>query len=161
MSILRRIGGSVARSMMPRGTPFSAEDRAFVRDAYPKLGPAQIARKLGRSRSGVYGLIEAMKQTGELPSEEGGDLSVQVSMQEGEYGHPFEADGEPQDTLGRLKWVRDLLERQLRDSEPTSAARLAKEYRDTVEAIGRMEAADGDGEDVVGDFAALIAQKLG
>ena len=161
MSMLQGLGAFVTRSMKPRGSPFTAEDRAFVRDAYPTLGPAAIAKKLGRSRSGIYGLIEEMRGAGELPSEEDGKVSVRASMQEAEYGHPFEAAGEPQDTLSRLKWVRDLLERQLRDSEPTSAARLAKEYRDTVEAIARMEAEDGGDDDVVGDFAALIAKKLG
>ncbi len=148
-------------SAKPRGTPFTTEDRAFVKSVYSVLGTAAIAEKLGRSRSGIYGLVREMKATGELPQEEGDEMSVQTSMRGSEYGHFFEPDGEPQDTLSRLKWVRDLLERQLRESEPTQAARLAKEYRDTVEAIGRMEAADGGNDDVVGSFAALIAQKLG
>lgn len=144
-----------------RRTLFSAEDRAFVKDVYPALGPAAIAEKLGRSKSGVCRVIKEMKETGELPSDGFGGESMKHSIPDGGNGLVFETDGEPQDTLSRLKWLRDLLERQLRDSEPTQAARLAKEYRDTVEAIGRMEAADGNGEDVVGSFAALIAQKLG
>ena len=144
-----------------RRTLFSAEDREFVRNVYPALGPAAIAEKLGRSKSGVCRVIKEMKETGELPSGEHVGESTKRPTPGSGNGLVFEADGEPQDTLSRLKWVRDLLERQLRDSEPTSAARLAKEYRDTVEAIGRMEAADGDSDDVVGSFAALIAQKLG
>lgn len=142
-------------------TLFSAEDRAFVKNAYPALGPAAIAKKLGRSKSGVCKVIKEMKEAGELPSDVRARESTKRSTPDGGNGPAFEASGEPQDTLSRLKWVRDLLERQLRDSEPTSAARLAKEYRDTVEAIARMEAEDGGGDDVVGDFAALIARKLG
>ena len=142
-------------------TLFSAEDRAFVKNAYPALGPAAIAKKLGRSKSGVCKVIKEMKEAGELPSDVRARESTKRSTPDGGNGPAFEAAGEPQDALSRLKWVRDLLERQLRDSEPTSAARLAKEYRDTVEAIARMEAEDGGGDDVVGDFAALIARKLG
>ena len=142
-------------------TLFSAEDRAFVKNAYPALGPAVIAEKLGRSKSGVCKVIKEMKETGELPSDVRARESTKRSTPDVGNGLAFEAAGEPQDTLSRLKWVRDLLERQLRDSEPTSAARLAKEYRDTVEAIARMEAEDGGGDDVVGDLAVLIARKLG
>ena len=43
-------------SKKPRGTPWSDDERRFVREAYPGLGPAAIARKLGRSRSGVCAL---------------------------------------------------------------------------------------------------------
>lgn len=57
--------------------------------------------------------------------------------------------------------MRRILERQLYDAEPTTAARLAKEYRDTVEAIGRMESEVGGGDDIVGQFAQAIAAKLG
>lgn len=141
-------------------TLFSAEDRAFVKNAYPALGPAAIAEKLGRSKSGVCKVIKEMKEAGELPSDVRARDSTKRSTPDGGNGLAFEPPGEPQDTLSRLKWVRDLLERQLRDSEPTSAARLAREYRDTVEAIARMEAEDG-GSDAVGDLAALIAKKLG
>ena len=66
-----------------------------------------------------------------------------------------------QDTLGRLRWVRSLLERQLYDAEPTTAARLAKEYRDTLEAIDRLEQDGGGGDDLIGQFAGAIAAKLG
>lgn len=70
------------------------------------------------------------------------------------------ADGH-QDTLGRLRWVRGILERQLYDAGPTTAARLAKEYRDTIAAIERLEQDGGGGDDIIGQFADALAQRLG
>lgn len=58
--------------------------------------------------------------------------------------------------------MRSLLERQLYDAETTQAARLAKEYRETVEAIERMESAEGGGaDDGLDALAGAIARKLG
>lgn len=146
-------------SKKPRGTPWTEDERRFVRDAYPGLGPAAIARKLGRSRSGVCSLVAKMKESGEISEPK----SMQASMDGVGYGLPDPAREEGgQDTLGRLRWVRDLLQRQLLDAEPTQAARLAKEYRDTVEAIERMEGAEGGGaDDGLDALAGAIARKLG
>ena len=44
------------KSTKPRGKPWTADEREFVRNAYPALGPAAIAKKLKRSRSGVCAL---------------------------------------------------------------------------------------------------------
>ena len=89
--------------------------------------------------------------------------SMRASTEGGGYGLPDPAcEGGRQDTLGRLRWVRDLLQRQLLEAEPTQAARLAKEYRDTVEAIERMEGAEGGGaDDGLDALAGAIARKLG
>ncbi len=146
------------KSTGSRGKAWSAREREFVRNAYPALGPAAIAKKLNRSRSGVCKLIKEMKEAGAIESTEASRNGAPRAVPE---TPPHDPEGGSQDTLGRLRWVRSILERQLYEAEPTTAARLAKEYRDTVEAIGRMEAADGGNDDVVGSFAALIAQKLG
>ncbi len=146
-------------SKKPRGTPWTEAERRFVREAYPGLGPAAIARKLGRSRSGVCALVAKMKESGEIAAPE----SMRASTEGGGYGLPDPAcEGGRQDTVGRLRWVRDLLQRQLLEAEPTQAARLAKEYRDTVEAIERMESAEGGGaDDGLDALAGAIARKLG
>ena len=87
------------------------------------------------------------------------DLRRQVHTGDRRNGRP--EDGR-QDTLGRLRWVRSLLELQLYDAETTQAARLAKEYRETVEAIERMESAEGGGaDDGLDALAGAIARKLG
>ena len=119
------------KSTKPRGKPWTADEREFVRNAYPALGPAAIAKKLKRSRSGVCALIKRMKESGEIATGE----STGESVGAGVSAPPADGPDGRQDTLGRLRWVRSLLERQLYEAETTQAARLAKEYRETVEAI--------------------------
>ena len=144
-------------STKPRQKAFSAKEREFVANAYPALGPAAIAKKLGRSRSGVCYVIKQLKEAGVLESE----LATNQTPPAGSPpSPPHDAPDGRQDTLGRLKWVRSLIERQLWEAEGASAARLAKEYRDTLEAIERMEGDGGDG-DALGAFADAIAKRLG
>ena len=144
-------------STKPRGKPWTVDEREFVKNAYPALGPAAIARKLKRSRSGVCALVKRMKESGEIedPESTGASTSGEPVAPPGDL-----ADGR-QNTLGRLKWVRRLLERQLYDAEPTTAARLAKEYRETLEAIERIESDEGGGDDALGAIADAIAKRLG
>ena len=130
-----------------------------MREAYPGLGPAAIARKLGRSRSGVCALVARMKESGEISAAR--SIPATVAMAGPRTAPAPDEDGR-QDTLGRLRWVRSLLERQLYEAETTQAARLAKEYRETVEAIERMESAEGGGtDDGLDALAGAIARKLG
>lgn len=64
------------KSTKPRGKPWTADEREFVRNAYPALGPAAIAKKLKRSRSGVCALIKRMKESGEIATGESTGESV-------------------------------------------------------------------------------------
>lgn len=141
-----------------RGEPLTKAERDFIRDAYPALGPAAIARKLGRSRSGVCNVIAQMKESGVIESKQ---ATTRPARSDGPEAPPADGPDGAQDTLGRLRWVRRVIERQLYVAEPTTAARLAKEYRDTVEAIDRLERQGEGGDDAIGGIAALIAQKLG
>lgn len=147
-----------SKSTGKRGTAFTADERSFVINAYPALGPAAIAKKLGRSRSGVCKLIADLKVAGAIKSTE---APQQAAPGTPPATPPGDGEGGRQDTLGRLRWVRGLLERQLYDAQPTTAARLAKEYRDTVEAIERLEQAGGGEDDIIGQFADIIARKIG
>lgn len=146
------------KSTGSRGKAWSAREREFVRNAYPALGPAAIAKKLNRSRSGVCKLIKEMKDAGAIESTEAPRNGAPRAVPE---TPPHDSEGGSQDTLGRLRWVRSILERQLYEAEPTTAARLAKEYRDTVETIDRLEQAGGGENDLIGQFADAIAAKLG
>lgn len=96
---------------------------------------------------------------------EAGELAPKVATETGTAdvpeSPPCDSGDGKQDTLGRLRWVRSLLEKQLYDAEPASAARLAKEYRDTIEAIDRMEKDGGGEDDIIGQFADVLAQRLG
>ena len=144
------------KSTKPRGKPWTADEREFVRNAYPALGPAAIARKLNRSRSGVCALIKRMKESGEIAS----GKSTETSSGETVSAPPADAPDGTQDTLGRLRWVRDLLTRHLFDAEPPQAARLASEYRAVVEEIDRLERqGGGGGDDAIERIAEALARR--
>ena len=146
------------KSTKPRGKPWTAEEREFVRNAYPALGPAAIAKKLMRSRSGVCALIKRMKESGEIASA----ASTERTAAGGVSAPPADAPDGRQDTLGRLRWVRQIIERQLYDAEPSQAARLAKEYRETVEEIERLEGAEeGGSDDVIINAVSVLHDALG
>ena len=145
------------RSTKSRGKRWTADERQFVKNAYPALGPAAIAKKLGRSRSGTCKLIAEMKGSGEIPA----GKSTGPSTDRAVMGPPADAPDGTQDTLGRLRWVRGILERGLWDAEPSQAARLAKEYRDTVAEIGRMEAREAGGDDKLDAIIGLLSRHGG
>lgn len=129
-----------------------------MRNAYPALGPAAIARKLNRSRSGVCALIKRMKESGEIAT----GKSTETSAGETVSAPPADAPDGTQDTLGRLRWVRGLLERHLYDAEPSQAARLAAEYRNVIDEIGRLERREGGGDDdAVERIAAALSGRAG
>ena len=146
------------KSTKPRGKPWTADEREFVKNAYPALGPAAIAKKLKRSRSGVCALIKRMKESGEIATDESTGESVGASLS----APPADGPDGRQDTLGRLRWVRQIIERQLYDAEPSQAARLAKEYRETLEQIERIEGAGEDGgDDVIINAVSVLRDVLG
>ena len=129
-----------------------------MRNAYPALGPAAIARKLNRSRSGVCALIKRMKESGEIAT----GKSTETIAGETVSAPPADAPDGTQDTLGRLRWVRGLLERHLYDAEPSQAARLAAEYRNVIDEIGRLERREGGGDDdAVERIAAALSGRGG
>ena len=145
------------KSTKRRGGPWSDAEREFIRNAYPALGPAALARKLDRSKSGVCKLIARMKQTGEIADPESTRRPEKVDG----GGPPGDGPDGRQDTLGKLRWARSVLERELAEAAPSQAARIAKEYRDTVEAIARMEGESDGGTDELGQAAAAFFSKLG
>lgn len=150
--------GTPKQSKHKQGDPLTAQERKFIENAYPALGPAAIARKLGRSRSGVCYVIKQLKDSGAIESNPATSETANDGVPE---SPPRDSGDGKQDTLGRLRWVRSLLEKQLYDAEPSSAARLAKEYRDTIEAIDRLERDGGGENDIIGQFADVLAQRLG
>ena len=58
--------------------------------------------------------------------------------------------------------MRQIIDRQLYDAEPSQAARLAKEYRETREQIERIEGAGEDGgDDVIINTVSVLRDVLG
>ena len=137
-------------STKPKTGRFTAREREIVRNAYPGLGPAALARKLGRSKSGVCKLIVEADST-------------ERATEEPPPGTLDEGSG-TQDTLGRLRRLRDHLERQLYDAQPAQVRGISAEYRATLEAIDRIENTEGgdDGDDVLDRLAgALLGHRGG
>lgn len=144
------------KSTGARGGRWTSDERQFVRNAYPALGPVAIARKLNRSRSGVCALIKRMKESGEIATAK----STAAGAGGGLSAPPADAPDGTQDTLGRLRWVRGLLTRHLYDAEPPQAARLASEYRAVVDEIDRLERqGGGGGDDAIERIADALARR--
>ncbi len=140
-----------------KGKRFSEAEREFIRNSYPCLSSRSIARKLNRSRTGVDKVIHQMMESGELEER----AATNAPPPSAPMSPPADGADGTQDTLGRLRWVRSLLERQLYDAEPATAARLAKEYRETLDAIDRLEKEDGDDTDIIDQLAESLSKRLG
>lgn len=114
---------------MPSKGPVTEIEREYVRAKFPQMSVAEIARRMGRSRACVNGVVrreglrEPCKRKPADPASEG---------------------AAPQDPLSRLKELRDMLRKSLKEASPKEMASLAREYRATVEAIGKMEGGDDD-----------------
>lgn len=114
---------------MPSKGPVTEIELEYVRAKFPQMSVAEIARRMGRSRACVNdvvrreGLREACKRQPADTAPEG---------------------AAPSDPLSRLKELRDMLRKSLKEASPKEMASLAREYRATVEAIDRMEGGDDD-----------------
>lgn len=146
-----------SKSTIGKGGRFDSRERDFVRSVYPGMGPAAIAKKLGRSKSGICNLIREMKATGEIDTDKSSS-----SATEKRFDEPLSEGDGTQDTLGRLKRLRDMLYRQLYDAGPGQIARISAEYRAVVDEIDKIESSEGsDEDDVIDKLAGAIAQKFG
>lgn len=127
----------------------SDSDKAFVAAAWPGVSATKIAARIGFSKTAV---INYLKRAGlwELRDEEGNFEPATLRPEE---------DG--QDTLGRLRELRDSLKVALVDADSRTIPALAREYRACVEEIARLEA-EGRGKenDPVASIARIFASKL-
>lgn len=97
-------------------------------------------------------LIAEMKASGEIAAKKSTEGTTVTPP-------PPDRDG-GQDTLGKLRWVRGLLERQLYDAPPAQASRLAKEYRDTINEIDRLEAREAGEDDPIDKLADALSSAM-
>lgn len=132
----------------------TARERDIIRDLYPQVGPSELARKLGRSRSAVTGWVRAMKDSGEIDP----GASIKASIPAAP-GCPPEEGGR-QDRLSRLRALREVLHRQLLEAGPGQVARIASEYRATMDEIERAEGgADDGGDDILDRLASALTAR--
>lgn len=127
----------------------SDSDREWIAAAWPELSASKIAARIGFSKTAV---INYLKRAG--------------LWQEREQGGNFEpatlaAEDDRQDTLGRMRELRDSLKVALVDCDSKELPALAREYRATLDEIRRLEAAErGEADDPLAELAAHFAAKL-
>lgn len=132
---------------MGKADRMTEEELEYIRAVYPKLGPSEIARRLGRSLSAVKSRI---KQMG-LKKSESPFVVVSVKQRE-----------ESQNTYERLLELREILQDQLVDAPSNCIASLSKEYRAVLKDIEAFEQNDQskEQEDPLEQIAKAIANGM-
>ena len=119
-----------------------SERRDIVR-MFPQVGVTETARRIGCSKSTVQRVWQ----------QDGDPEEVTQKSNPG---------AEPQTKLERLIELRGILRAAMNDAPPQAISSLAREYRETVEQIDRLEGGN-DGDPVAGaldSIAARIAAKM-
>ena len=132
--------------------PVSDDECALMRSLSAEHTPQEIARATGRSVRTVY---NKLGQMGISP------IKAPPRRASGRDVPCGEGDESRQDTLGRLRCLRDSLQRTMAEAQPGNVAAIAREYRATVEEIEQMESAESGGDDPFAALTDAIAKKLG
>ena len=134
----------------PRG-PFTKEEVSFVKAVYPGLGPAAIARKLGRSRSGVNALIKRLRESGEI------EPRATAPEPAGQSTDEPPSPGPGSGRLEELRWLAGVLRRSILAADaPRDVARLSEEYRAVLVEVERLEH-DGEGGGSIAELLATVS----
>jgi hypothetical protein len=131
---------------------YTQRELDYVRDNWGKVPVTKMAEHLGRSRSSVYKKAHDMRIGGEAspgtrpPMESGGENRPPMDSDGAVSGRL--SIGAATTDLDRLAGLRDLIWRALLGAEPSDIARLAPEYRKTIQ---EMIALDGSGKQARAD----------
>jgi transposase-like protein len=128
---------------MGKNRRLTERERKDIVEMFPQLGVTETARRVGCSKSSVQ---RVWAQEGRPPE------TTQKT-------YPTE---EPQTKLERLVELRGMLRAAMNDAPPQAMSSLAREYRETMEQIDRMEGG-GSGDPVdsaLDSIAARIAAKM-
>lgn len=136
---------------MASNKPLSDTEKDFVAATWPTLPVAEIARRLGRGRTCINNYIRSSglrERAGDAPRANAPDER--------------EPSAGRQDTLERLRELRELLRSSLVEAPTAMVASLSREYRATVDEIARLEEQDGgDGDDVLDRLADALVRRTG
>ena len=118
-------------------------ERKDIVEMFPQLGVTETARRIGCSKSTVQ----------------------RVWAEDGTTSEPTQKsypDARPQTKLERLVELRGILRSAMNDAPPQAISGLAREYRETMEQIERMEGGDSDDpvSGALDSIAARIAAKM-
>lgn len=131
------------------GRRMTDSDKEFVRAAWPGVSAGKIAARIGFSKTAVIGYL---KREGLWERREELE-NVEPSTSGPEDGR--------QDTLGRLRELRDALKCSLVGADAKTIPSVAREYRATVEEIGRLEAEErGEEDDPLADLARAFRRSM-
>ena len=119
--------------------PFTDEEKETIRELRSQLTPAEIAKRLGRSRRGVETVISKL--------DDGAPHARAWCQPE---------EDESRGAVSDLRALARRLEAAMETAGPGSLPRLAREYRETVMQIEALEGASGE-HDEQGDPNALVA----
>ena len=128
---------------MGKNRRLNERERRDIVEMFPQLGVTETARRVGCSKSSVQ---RVWAQEGPPPEAT-------------QKPYPTE---EPQTKLERLVELRGMLRAAMNDAPPQAMSSLAREYRETMEQIDRMEGG-GSGDPVdsaLDSIAARIAAKM-
>lgn len=127
---------------------YTQRELEFIRANWKKKSAREIASELGRSERGIYKKIRDMHLREQAP--DGGSPPMQsdakngapMQSQSAQEGSPVHR--EAMSDHDRLAGLRDLIWAALLEAGPADVARLAPEYRRTIEEMERMDAGDGE-----------------
>lgn len=129
---------------MGKTCKLTARERETIVELFPQVGVTETARRVGCSKSTVQRVWAKDGAPGEVARPRG------------------PAPPPPQSDLERLVELRGMLRAAMNDAPPQAISGLAREYRETMEQIARMEGGN-DGDPVSGaldSIAARIAAKM-
>ena len=116
---------------MPATKPLEEWELEYINEVYPQVGVTKIANKLNRSRPCIYKALD------------------KLGLRNGQQKNVSEVDAIPDlglidldESLVRLKELRDIQHKALINADPRNIPALSSEYRATLEEIRAIE--DGD-----------------
>lgn len=113
---------------MPGAKQFQQWEVDYIADSYPQISVAEIAKRLGRTPRGVRNVVNRNKLKKVEVDE---PLTV-----------PMDETADPDESLVRLKELRDIQHRALMTADPRNIPALSAEYRATLEEIRAIEEGD-------------------
>lgn len=122
---------------------YTQKELDYIRDNWGRVPVAKMASKLGRSRSSVYKKAHDMRiggkpsQDGASPMESRGEKCPSMDSVSAFPGRM--SIGEDVSDHDRLAGLRDLIWNALLGAEPSDIAKLAPEYRKTIEEMIQLD----------------------
>lgn len=150
---------------MSFGRNYTQRELDYIRDRWQADSCAEIAAHLGRSKSSVYKKINDMhlkddaRAKGPPPMESGGGNRPSMDAPGAESA--LGSIGPERSDLDRLRGLRDLIWQSMLGAEPAEVAKLAPEFRKTIDRIEQMEGtrggdSDSDAGEGLSDILALV-----